>query len=342
VTSVISGDGRSIVYSSDLGPDPSQIYMDWEIVHHHIPTGTTTMITETNDRDYDDFYPSISHNGDVMAWTSDFNYITNASITSTNQIFAAKITMGRSRASTASNYHPEPDVEVCCEWDDDSLPEDTACVEDIMLQFSGDPNEMKSGIAFYEGSEEEDEKWLNDYLAQIREDISCNLAIPKQYLTVSSSPEASNWEEDEIRVTLSAGSSSNIMGCNSVFSDLQTQYLDPTSSLWKMYLAKTMNNMPQLCIDSRLAVSYQGSSYNCRQIFKLDQCSVPVASSHCPLSCGSCDQYACEDSLAPVIYQGVSSDCTLLSELSPRDLTRVCQRPLVSSTCRATCGYCSS
>jgi len=43
ITSCISGDGNSIVHSSDLVPDVSQINMDWKIAHHHIPTSTKTI-----------------------------------------------------------------------------------------------------------------------------------------------------------------------------------------------------------------------------------------------------------------------------------------------------------
>ena len=58
--------------------------MDWEIVHHHVPTGTKTIVTNINDKDYDDFYPSISQKGGCSCFKQ-------ISITSNNQIFVAKL-----------------------------------------------------------------------------------------------------------------------------------------------------------------------------------------------------------------------------------------------------------
>ena len=176
VTNRISGDGNSIVFSSDLGPDTSQINMDWEIVHYHIPTGVKTMVTDTNDSAYDDFYPSISHDGDVVAWTSDFNPIANESITSNNQIFAAKLEMGCSRDSNATNYHASPDIEVCCEWD--SLP-DTTIVDcntielvEVEFSFNGDPEAMKSLVAFAGNSSTDNDNWCTAYTEQVRTDVA--------------------------------------------------------------------------------------------------------------------------------------------------------------------------
>ena len=67
VSSRISGNGEFIVLSTDMAPgDTTQINYDWEIVHYHIPSGKTTQITNTDDKNHDEFFPSISRKGDVV------------------------------------------------------------------------------------------------------------------------------------------------------------------------------------------------------------------------------------------------------------------------------------
>ena len=67
VTSRISGTGDSIVLSADVAPgDTTQVWMDWEIVHYHVPSGKTTRITDTYHKDNDESFPSISRKGDVV------------------------------------------------------------------------------------------------------------------------------------------------------------------------------------------------------------------------------------------------------------------------------------
>jgi len=253
VTNRISGDGSSIVFSSDLGPDTSQINTDWEIVHYHIPTGTKTMVTDTDDKNYDDFYPSISYDGEVVAWTSDFNPIANESITSNNQIFAAKLEMGCSRDVNSANYHPSPDVEVCCVWD--SLPDttpldcDTIEIVEVELSFQGDPDEMKSLVAFSENSSsDDDDEWCAAYKMQIRTDVACSLAYPKDLITVSAnSAGCVGWTKDNIKVTLSIQGSEKALA-EDLYDELVLQYSNTNSSLWTSYLTKTMNEEPAFII----------------------------------------------------------------------------------------------
>jgi len=249
VTNRISGDGNSIVYSTDRFPDVSQIKTDWEIVHHHIPTDTKTIITNTNDKNYDDFYPSISSKGDAMAWTSDFDYTTNSSITTTNQIFATKLDMGCSKTSSASNYHPSPEMEVCCEFSDiiDPIDYESPDLVSVALTFNGDPDEMKSNVAFYDASSVEakhlnDESWCTTYKKQVLNDFACSFAIPLAYVTVRTA-DCNIWEKDSIEITLEL-TGNTIKSTEEIRNELVEQYDDTDSALWKSYLTKTMNGEP--------------------------------------------------------------------------------------------------
>lgn len=246
VTNRLSGSGDFIVFATDMAPgDTTQVNMDWEITHFHIPSGKTTLITDTNDKNYDDFFPSISRNGDVVAFTSDFDYTQNEPITANNQIFAAKISTGCSRDSTASNYHPSPDVEVCCEWD--RVPEASGRrYLEANVSLHGDPSKMKSHVAFFD-EVSGGEAWCTAYAEQVRNDVACSLAVPKEYVVVKADLDCGLWQEDEINVAL-------ILKENPVYTishtcnRLQMQYENMDSALWKSYLTKTMKmDMGQLC-----------------------------------------------------------------------------------------------
>ena len=71
--------------------------------------------------------------------------------------------MGCSRDSNATNYHASPDIEVCFERD--SLPDTTTfdcnTIELVEVQFSfnGDPEAMKSLVAFAGNSSTDNDNW---------------------------------------------------------------------------------------------------------------------------------------------------------------------------------------
>jgi len=238
----ISGDGTSIAYTTDRYPNLPGVNMCWEINHYHIQTGTTTFITNTTDRDLKDFYPSLSAKGDVIGWTSRFNHVTGESIVDNNQIFATKLLMGCSTDETASNYCKNPDVEVCCEWDDGiGIFHCESTVYEVTLQFEGDANEMMLSVPFTTASSDEQEEFVNQYALQIKTDISCSLGIPKDL--VDTSADVSSLVDGTMAVTVAFGKSSAYFSSpQENMQKLIQQYDDPQSSLWKQYLTKTLKN----------------------------------------------------------------------------------------------------
>ena len=117
VAQQISADGKSIVFWGDGYPSADRTNYDYDVFHYHIPTSVMTGVTTTMNKDYDESYADISARGDVVAWTSDYDFTKKESITKTNQIFASKLALGCSLNSEALNYLPSPDVETCCEFD---------------------------------------------------------------------------------------------------------------------------------------------------------------------------------------------------------------------------------
>jgi len=97
------------------------------------------------------------------------------------------------------------------------------------------------------------------------------------------------------------------------------------------------------CVDSGTSISYGGAAYTCAQVVAYDSCSNPVASSHCPFSCSTCEESACLDSQASWIVSGGTYNCDdvagLTSDSVPYTIEAACA--VVGSTCRATCGYCN-
>ena len=193
LNSYISGNGQSIVFTSDFGHDKENdddfgpIWRDLEIVHYHIPTSTFTPITKTSDKNYDDFAPSLNYDGDVVAFTSDYDYVKDDAILSTNQIFAAKIGMGCSKDAAATNYLSSPDVEVCCEFNEDSIDTDMdmgAGGAPFSLKFNGDLRDALERVPFYDDATSP-ERFCSQYVEDVKTDVACSLSIPKKALKMT-------------------------------------------------------------------------------------------------------------------------------------------------------------
>jgi len=246
LNSYISGDGHSIAFVSDIDHlkmnGTEQVKSDLEIAHYHIPTSTFTHVTDTDDRNYDDFAPAISYSGDIVAFTSDFDYVTGTSITSANQIFAAKIDMGCSRNTLASNYHATPDVEVCCEFE--NITPDTSSGASYNLEFNGDLAEALTHVAFSSQDADAENKFCSQYVEDVKNDVACSLAIPHAMVKiVSPSPlnPCGDWMSTGIKIELellSFGSKTAV----SLKEELKQQHNEHGSFLWRGYLTKTLQD----------------------------------------------------------------------------------------------------
>lgn len=97
------------------------------------------------------------------------------------------------------------------------------------------------------------------------------------------------------------------------------------------------------CADSVYPVSAtaQGSTFTCSQLAQFGACSnddpniAAAVASHCPLTCGKCDEYLCENSIAPLGDGVLSVFCSQLNESFCDDY------PDLKFTCRDLCGYCT-
>jgi len=100
---------------------------------------------------------------------------------------------------------------------------------------------------------------------------------------------------------------------------------------------------PITCEDSGLPISHRGRLISCAQVAARGACSNPKASSHCPQSCDECQEYACENSLAPWKINGKKANCGILANLDPSDIAYFCAASsALSTTCRSTCGFCNN
>jgi len=74
----------------------------------------------------------------------------------------------------------------------------------------------------------------------------------------------------------------------------------------------------------------------------LQRCNAVGVSSHCPETCDACDLYACEDSSLQFKFRRDEYYCIVLEQLDEDRKARACEIELISSTCRASCGYCDT
>ena len=231
VAQQISADGKSIVFWGDGYPSANRTNLDWDVFHYHIPTSVMTGVTTTMNKDYDESYADISARGDVVAWTSDYDFTKKESITKTNQIFASKLALGCSLNSEALNYLPSPDVETCCEFEAQaqSMVGDTC--HEVRLKFHGQADEMLASIPFGRGV-----GFCSRYADAVRDDVACSLAIPSGHIDVTTESCAS-WGAGGIEVDVRFRSSDHAEAWSA---QLIAQIKDPSSRIWSGYITKTM------------------------------------------------------------------------------------------------------
>jgi len=94
------------------------------------------------------------------------------------------------------------------------------------------------------------------------------------------------------------------------------------------------------CVDSPLNAAAGGGNVGCDFVASNIEYCAFGGYSHCPLTCGSCDTYQCEDSEITFKYGGASYDCAFLANASQEIKDLGCAINDVVKTCRSTCGYC--
>jgi len=70
--------------------------------------------------------------------------------------------------------------------------------------------------------------------------------------------------------------------------------------------------------------------------------------SHCPATCGGCEEFGCSDTIGTFIleeegndHDHVTKDCCWLDSLSDEMKKAVCSEHHIQRTCQETCGFCS-
>ncbi|EJK77417.1 hypothetical protein THAOC_00755 [Thalassiosira oceanica] len=223
-----SGDGSRVCFMEDLpGSRGTSIFLQaW-------PGGEVTEITdsEASGRHRNSFRCDLSRNGKALVFDSDEELFPDATVDNQEHVFntddegatfrrlvpdaysngaevtelaGAKAQVGCSADATASNYHPEPDVEVCCEWDDNDVPAAWGGVP-VLISLHGNPEDMSGRVAFAGASipapqitgvssaqvsatgkrdaiDEEYSAWCGAYVEQVRADVACALSIPSKYV----------------------------------------------------------------------------------------------------------------------------------------------------------------
>jgi len=176
----ISGDGSSLTYFNSHPLDnPTATPKDNDIIHYHVKSGTKTVITSTQNEDYDDGYPSISYDGKVVAWESDYDHDTGEDITKNNQVFAAQLTYGCPWYTAATNYAESPDVEEMCQF---KKPDKELRESDwgIIVKFPNlDMATLMDNVPFKRGSPlSQKKKFCTTFEDTVKEDLALALKLP--------------------------------------------------------------------------------------------------------------------------------------------------------------------
>lgn len=260
----ISGDGTSIAYFSAYGLYPgdeeNEVAKDYEVYHYHIPTSTRTVITNTSHADLDDAYPSISHSGEVVAFESDFDHSTGESITSNNQVFAAKLSYGCPNYTNASNYVANPDVIVKCDWPMHSSTGFSGY--GVALELAMDQQSMMSKIPFTdEGTRNKNLKRLcRLYYRDIISNLAYSINVPESFLMFDKRQyrrcRKGKINGDSILINVAFVFSTeplfdelwlNVGQPESWYNDtIFPQFNDTSSDFWKGYLLKTTKKIEKL------------------------------------------------------------------------------------------------
>jgi len=96
---------------------------------------------------------------------------------------------------------------------------------------------------------------------------------------------------------------------------------------------------PSVCLDSTFSVS--GTSFGCAEILAFDACGHTAASSHCPVSCDTCDELGCSDSeLSFDTPSGQTVNCGMMASLDQSDINTYCTYEPIYTTCRGLCNTC--
>jgi len=117
----------------------------------------------------------ITHDGVEKASGGVFGFSESVSFDITHPI---PPTIGCSTDATASNYRPNSDVEVCCEWDDGDVPaiDPGKKGTPVSISLHGSPSNSTSRDDY--------DAWCQAYVEQVLSDVACALSIPSSYVAL--------------------------------------------------------------------------------------------------------------------------------------------------------------
>ncbi len=150
------------------------------------------------------------------------------------------------------------------------------------------------------------------------------------------------------------------MGPTISLSMIPTVEPEPTASPSDVPFGNTHSPTSRpLCVDSPLMFIAQGKSQCCKWVAENpeERCNEMWArgaeaalniKSHCPMTCGGCDEFGCSDTIGTFILDDgdddendlISKDCCWLDSLSEELKKAMCSEHRIQRTCQETCGFC--
>ena len=121
----VSGDGQKVAFLAEVAYGGTSVNSpdgDTELFIHHVPTDTTHRISHTFDKDWDETFPHLNHDGTVIVWESKSHYGAeiNADSDGNKDVWMTRLTYGCDDPD-AHNYKMDADIAECCHYVDATI-----------------------------------------------------------------------------------------------------------------------------------------------------------------------------------------------------------------------------
>ena len=241
----LSGDGQKVVFLSDVaygGTSVSFPKSDLELFIHHIPTDTTHRISHTFDKDWDETFSHINHDGTVIVWESKSHYGANISSSTdgNKDVWMTRLTYGCDDTS-ANNYVVDADIAECCRYADAVIGVGAPAPIEVLLTLQVDLADALNRTLNTPAADT-CAAWRDTVIS----DLVCALRVPANVITSSTAGDCAALSADAgaktiaVSVTfnpflpswLNAGDAATMVTATELTSKLVTALKDPRSRVW--------------------------------------------------------------------------------------------------------------
>ena len=178
----VSGDGQKVAFLAEVAYGGTSVNSpdgDLELFIHHVPTDTTHRISHTFDKDWDETFPHLNHDGTVIVWESKSHYGAeiNADSDGNKDVWMTRLTYGCDDPD-AHNYKMDADIAECCHYVDATIGSGATSEVSLTLQV-----DLADALNRTLNTPADDScaAWRDAVLS----DLACALRVPANLITSS-------------------------------------------------------------------------------------------------------------------------------------------------------------